>query len=501
MQFPNTDIILKATSSFANKMESGNTEEIEDGALTVRIVGEFSAGKTRVLSELFPLQIPEVLKPISSQEAQTKLPLEISYGETPSLALVHRSSDLDEVQHVKSLDAFPNRQSVSPYDPQEYRLRLLINEPRFILKNGDGYSGDGTPKKLFLIDTPGWNSGEDAIAEIDAKDHLFGEHNLAIIYVCHANRLDGHINNEKLKSFLEALIDADFYSTTSRLYIVITHCDDASRTRLIEKMSNQVCDIWKNELLGKLDDLIMKVVAVDFPSMNDSELQDFREEVWSYLLTEVGYEPFDVQKTYSQQILDWDESLDVRTLIETQVSSLQKTTRIVDLFRVNEEFIHGMNMTRLRGLSEEKMRIRLTDKFLKQINYSNFEEAIMLPKVVQLDDNHPLAEWWNNYFAKNVTLINTLYLNLIESIKSTISNINTQTVDLQNYLNQSLLVKYLHVKFTLHNSSFMLCMNTIDRNMMKLPLNKFIATLLKLSLIQSRFKDFHDHSIISSMRS
>lgn len=324
MQFPNTEIILQATSSFAHKMKGGNTEEIEDGALTVRIVGEFSAGKTRVLSELFPLQISEALKPISSQEAQTKLPLEISYGEVPSLALVQRSSDLDEVQHVKFLDAFPDRQFVSQYDPQEYRLRLLINEPRFILKDGDGYSEDNTPKKLFLIDTPGWNSGEDAIAEVDAKNYLFGEHNLAILYVCHANRLDGHINNEKLKNFLDALIDADFYSTNSRLYIVITHCEDASKTRLIEKMNERVCDIWKNELFGNLDDLILKVVAVDFPSMDDHELQDFQEDIWSYLLTEVGNESFEVQKTYSQQILDWDESLDIRVLIKEQVFFITK---------------------------------------------------------------------------------------------------------------------------------------------------------------------------------
>ncbi len=500
MQFPNTEIILKATSSFAHKMKDGNTEEIEDGALTVRIVGEFSAGKTRVLSELFPLQIPEALKPISSQEAQTKLPLEISYGEVPSLALVQRSSDLDEVQHVRSLDAFPDRQSVSQYDPQEYRLRLLINESRFILKDGDGYSEDNTPKKLFLIDTPGWNSGEDAIAEVDAKDYLFGEHNLAIMYVCHANRLDGHINNKKLKNFLGALIDADFYSTNSRLYIVITHCEDASKTRLIEKMSERVYDIWKNELFGNLDHLVLKVVAVDFPSMNDRELQDFREDVWNYLLTEVGYESFEVQKTYSQQILGWDESLDIRVLVKEQVFSLQKIIQIVDLTRVNEEFIHGMNMTRLRGLSEEKMQTRLTDTFLKQIDCSNFEEAMKLPKLVKIDGDHPLAELWNNYFAKNITLINTIYLDLIESIKFIISNINTQNVDLQEYLNQSLLVKYLHVKFTLHNSSFMLCINTIDKNMMKLPLDKFIATLFKLSLIQSRFRDFHENSITSSMR-
>ena len=37
--------------------------------------------------------------------------------------------------------------------------------------------------------------------------HFVGEHNLAIIYVCHANRLDGEINKAKLDNFLEALGD------------------------------------------------------------------------------------------------------------------------------------------------------------------------------------------------------------------------------------------------------------------------------------------------------
>jgi hypothetical protein len=56
---------------------------------------------------------------------------------------------------VEELTQFPSRAEVSQYNPDDYRLRLLINESRFILAKGDGYSDDNQPKKLFLIDTPG----------------------------------------------------------------------------------------------------------------------------------------------------------------------------------------------------------------------------------------------------------------------------------------------------------------------------------------------------------
>ena len=70
-----TPITVAALQSFAKKMEKET--QLKDGCLTARIVGEFSAGKTRLLKELLNEVIPADLFPVSSIERQTKLQLEI----------------------------------------------------------------------------------------------------------------------------------------------------------------------------------------------------------------------------------------------------------------------------------------------------------------------------------------------------------------------------------------------------------------------------------------
>lgn len=59
-----------------------------DGLLSARVIGEFSAGKTRLLRELLGEVIPPALFPVSSLERQTRLPLEITYGENDADRLV-----------------------------------------------------------------------------------------------------------------------------------------------------------------------------------------------------------------------------------------------------------------------------------------------------------------------------------------------------------------------------------------------------------------------------
>ena len=70
-------------------MGSSQTE-IADGVLTARVVGEYSWGKTRVIREILANQIPQQYSPISSLEAQTRLQLEISYGQNNQLFLIEK---------------------------------------------------------------------------------------------------------------------------------------------------------------------------------------------------------------------------------------------------------------------------------------------------------------------------------------------------------------------------------------------------------------------------
>ena len=74
MNFEKTQIVTESLFDFSEKMGSTQTE-IADGVLTARVVGEYSAGKTRVIREILANQIPQQYSPISSLEAQTRLQL------------------------------------------------------------------------------------------------------------------------------------------------------------------------------------------------------------------------------------------------------------------------------------------------------------------------------------------------------------------------------------------------------------------------------------------
>jgi hypothetical protein len=50
-----------------------------------------------------------------------------------------KPEDMDEAIILEELKEFPTREQVSLYDPETHRLRLLIQEPLFILSQGDGY--------------------------------------------------------------------------------------------------------------------------------------------------------------------------------------------------------------------------------------------------------------------------------------------------------------------------------------------------------------------------
>ena len=243
-------VIVDAIEKFALKMEQST--QLEDGVLTARVVGEFSAGKTRLLKELLAEKIPEELFPISSIERQTKLQLEISYGEQAELTLIEREHDYSKATVVKKLAHFPLREDIDSnrYSPKKHRLQLSIPEPRFILPTGDGYSDKKVPMRLFLIDTPGWNSGEDDIAEREAGQILTGYHNLGLVYVSDAKRLDGKTNQEHLSDFLEVLQGANFLGK-AHLVFVVTHCPVADQSRFQQRTEQYVKTLWRNLEIGR----------------------------------------------------------------------------------------------------------------------------------------------------------------------------------------------------------------------------------------------------------
>jgi hypothetical protein len=66
MDFVKTQLVVQSIYHFAQQLDQ--VTKIEDGVLTIRVVGEFSAGKTRVIREILKDKIPEPFYPLAHRK-------------------------------------------------------------------------------------------------------------------------------------------------------------------------------------------------------------------------------------------------------------------------------------------------------------------------------------------------------------------------------------------------------------------------------------------------
>jgi len=462
-----------------------------DGFLTARVIGEFSAGKTRLLRELFGTLIPERLFPISSLERQTRLPLEMTYGETAQLTLIKKAQDYDAAEIIEVLNDFPRREDVIHQDPLHHRLRLALPEPRLILPAGDGYSEGNGPKRLFLIDMPGWNSGDDAIAEAQAATVLTGFHNLALIYVVDANRLDSDVNDSRLKEFLEAFEAANFVGKPTLLFVV-THCPKPEQLRFANAARQRVLRHWK-ELGKEPQDIDLQMMCVDFAELKADELQQFRDQFWTYLLTPMA-QPSTPQHPWVNQIRNWSNEWDIRPQLVLAQTAIQNAQNLMARARDNKtgEFLPGMNMTRLLGLNKAEISQKLNQLWLRQLKCSSFEQLnqmVALPET--LARQHPLSSWWRHYWRVN--LENTLQptQRFFIAAEAAIDTLTPDTTDVTAHFAKQLATPYQHAEQAL-DSSFTCLVESVQTLATESQLERVIATLFKLSIIESRYADHYE---------
>lgn len=476
-----------ALEAFAAQLGASLTPQ--DGCLTARVVGEFSAGKTRLLRELLADDLPPALFPVSSIERQTKLQLEITHGERPELTLVRRENDYSPAQILETLAAFPERAQLDAqqYSAHQHRLRLSIPEPRLLLPDGDGYQEQQVPMRLFLIDTPGWNSGEDEIAEADAGDILSGSYNLCLVYVTDVRRLDGQTNAQRLNAFLQQLADADFFGKTNLLFIV-THCPIADQARFQQKAHQLVLQLWQ-ELGCEADDLLLNINCVDFDLFNDEARAQFRQQFWQHLLAPLGRQA-DVlnNEPWVSQLRHWPTEWDIQPYIHLTKQRLEAAQQLVDKLSPNSEFIKGMNMDRLMGLNQQRMQQRLLEVWLRQVGYPSLEALQQaLQPIPALPDEHPLAQWWQHYWLRGSEAALQPVRYFCQTLPQVITQVDEQLSDLAAFLQLQLEEPYLQALLN-HESSFT-CLVHSAQALSDAPIEKRIASLLALSLVDCYYRD------------
>lgn len=481
-------LIVAAIEKFAQQMQQST--QLEDGVLTARVVGEFSAGKTRLLKELLSSTMPDDLFPVSSIERQTKLQLEISYGEQAELTLIERENDYDAAKVIKKLTRFPLRDDIdsSMYSPEKHRLQLSVPEPHFILPTGDGFSDKKVPMRLFLIDTPGWNSGEDDIAEREASQILTGYHNLGLVYVSDARRLDGKTNKEHLSDFLEVLQGADFLGK-AHLVFVVTHCPEADQLRFQQRTAQQVKELWQS-LGHDEDELNLHVLCVDFEELNPVQRQQFKAQFWQHLLEPLG-DTKPQTDPWTLQIQHWPSEWDIRPKLAASYQALQSAKALLARCVINGEFVKSMNMSRLMGLNETQMRQQVTAKWLKQVEANSLEEiAIVFKFSVMLPKEHPLANWWQQYWHAKMIEILAASQAFLMAFEKALNTLKPQTTDLQQHFSAYLAPLYQQA-VDAFDSSFTCLVDTAQALSKETATEKVLATLLTLSLLEGRYTEHY----------
>lgn len=487
-----------ALASFARHMSARTA--LKDGVLTARVVGEFSAGKTRLLRELFSSVLPTALFPVSSLERQTRLQLEITHGDAPQLTLIERAADYDDASECRVWSEFPERAALEAFDPMRHRLRLALPEPRLILASGDGYSDDDSAKRLFLIDTPGWNSGDDALAESDASTLMAGYHNLSLVYVTQATRLDGAINAQRLAEFLAAFEDADFLERHS-LVFVVTHCSAEEAEAMQVRAQKLVLTQWA--ALGRdRDELVLTVLCVDFGGLSETRRHAFRDAFWRALLAPLderakrknlptdAHQPADLwARAVRQGVSEWDVPAalhQTQTLIDTARKLLATVLK-------NGEFIAGMNHYRLIGLDRQAAQIRLRQAWWRQVGCASalLDSLANLP--ARPPQNHPLSVWWADYWTTAVMATLTPTQTFFATMDRTLDGVDANTEGMQEIFKAALSVPHQAAVAAL-DSSFTRMVETAREHLTTLPAERFTATLLSLSLLEARYRDHYQQA-------
>lgn len=477
--------------SFAERMES--IPPLADSVLTTRIVGEFSAGKTRMLSELLGDTVPEALTPISSRDAQTRLPLEVSYGPFPYLAMVERTSDGDQGKELVRLDKFPARGEIDElrYKASVHRLRLCVPLEHMILREGDGYEEHSQPSRMFLIDMPGWNSGEDAIAHEIAEVVRESDFNLALVYVTNANRLDSSDNRRHLHAFLVALEDAERFAEEPMLSMVITHCGSADAERMSLRANELVRTIWA-QINTVSKPIALNIQCVDFNNMDQPQRAAFRQCFWQFLLAPLAQESDAIEADvhpWRARIRAWPLEDDIRPRLTATRSLLDGLRQLADRMCKNGQFSIGLNMHQLTSLPQEDIQHRLRQKWAGQIHPEALVDAQTLLESLPLQADHPLFNWWSEVWCEQARSMMTAMRTFCVHADAALAEVNSETPHLQDHLQRALTLPHAELKGALSSSFVRLADETAALDAQ--PLDQIISTLFVLTAMQGQYEKHH----------
>ncbi len=383
-------------------LQRQQTTSIKDAPYTVRFVGEFSSGKSRVMREIFSPQIPFSLLPRSELQAETLLPLEMTYGTKTELVEIKRKDDFSSPEKVRSWTSFPRREEIDVQAKQnKHRLVLTLPLEALQLDIVDQETKILTRQRLRLIDTAGWNAGD----EDDTFSEIESSYPYAVVYVVTAHRLECSNEETELKTLFEAL-EISTLPKTIHFLVFVTRWEEEQPT-LRDRFEKRILQLGQEYLSA--NDFRAHFFYQDFSKMSDAAKEQMRQRFWA-ILTDKNILNSSLNKANPPKRCE----LPIDLILHTQIPTLKNT--FLDLRASAQSFlIEGKpfphwNLVKLAAYQPD-IKQMLWKEWQKRLKLTSQKERAFQ----RLPQEHPLAFWWNQDFLMTIEAAFRCYLDLLQS--------------------------------------------------------------------------------------
>jgi hypothetical protein len=151
-------------------------------------------------------------------------------------------------------------------------------------------------------------------------------------------------------------------------------------------------------------------------------------------------------------------------------------------------YLAGMNMTRLIGLDGAARTARLRQAWYRQLG----APPGTIGAIPNLPDEHPIAPWWREYWQCRVEQVGGAYDELVAAMDDALGELPEATSDLEEYLASRIDTAYIRTTAMFDGSFAKLC--EAAKQMDSRSEEQLVATLLSLSILESRYADYYDYA-------
>jgi len=381
-----------------------------------RIVGVLSAGKSRLLAEILRNDVPDALLPVCSPEAQTILPLEVTYGPDVRLSLMEGSDGTTEERLV--LDRFPTRRQLEalPFQIDQCRLRLEVPLRSLLLEEDPDYDGDG-PVRIKVLDTRGWDEVGGDADEDEIKTH---DNDFATILVCPYRDLEKRYVNELFRRALVGGI-ADTLCSSPKLLVYVTNCPPRDHSEAKQRV-DQILD----DVMGRNEDVRDRLSedgpwreAVTIEALDLNQLQDPQREALQRRFWDSVFPNWDAWKALEPRV-DWEEEArkwGAQEALEALFREARKSRSFLAAIKDEKGVATGLKKPRrnhsdaqqrckrIREEWDRKIRTRMTSHYRKTWRMKPTDDSEDAyhplvnwreewPTALDMDPHSPCASWW-----------------------------------------------------------------------------------------------------------